>query len=220
MAGSRARLSAARVGGGVVSVKFRVVVASRLVLASPARWPSVARHGNGAVCRAAAVNFLGRLVARFSPAWAIVVAPVVSTLGGARAASRAPAAVSVSACLRGSQAVSRACRQCHAAARLMWRLPLVPTVTAAHGPLVAPKVSTRHGQWPGTCSWCILHGGIRVGPGQVVVSPSRSLRNVRLTILLPRGRDRACLARRHGVLHQPSINAHSSDRGVCGAGTT
>ena len=79
----------------------------------------LARHGNGAVCRAAAVNFLGRLVARFSPAWAIVVAPVVSTLGGARAASRAPAAVSVSACLRGSQAVSRACRQCHAAARRM-----------------------------------------------------------------------------------------------------
>ena len=50
------------------------------------------RARDGAVCRAAAVTaMLGRLAecARLSPAWAMLVAPVVSTLGGSLAASRA-----------------------------------------------------------------------------------------------------------------------------------
>ena len=75
---------------------------------------------------------------------------------------------------------------------------------------------------PVTCPRCILHGSIRVGPGgpgRIVVSPSRSLRSVRLPFLVSRGRDRAS-PRPHGVLRPHSIHAHSSDRGVCGAGTT
>ena len=74
------------------------------------------------------------------------------------------------------------------------------------------KVSGRLWQWPGTCPLCILHGSIRVGPGQIAFSPSRSLRSVRLPFLVPRGRDRAS-QRRHGKLHPRSIHAHSSNRG-------
>ena len=68
-------------------------------------------------------------------------------------------------------------------------------------------------EWPGSCSWCILHGGIRVGLGRVVVSPSRSLLNVRLPILVPRCRDKASPARRHGVLHPPSIKPNPATGG-------
>ena len=63
------------------------------------------RARDGAVCRAAAVTaMLGRLAecARLSPAWAMLVAPVVSTLGGSLAASRASRnCVGVSAWLTG-----------------------------------------------------------------------------------------------------------------------
>ena len=63
------------------------------------------------------------------------------------------------------------------------RRPSVLVPTVAHRPLVAPKVSTCLRQWPRTCPWCILHGCLRVGPGRVVVSPSRQLRNVRLPFI-------------------------------------
>ena len=78
---------------------------------------------------AAVTALLGRLAecARFSPAWAMLVAPVVSTLG-AHWPLVAPA-VSVSACRRGSPAVSHGAGRQYHAARRMW-------------------------QWPGTCSWC------------------------------------------------------------------
>ena len=89
---------------------------------------------------------------------------------------------------------------------------------AARRKSASPAVSTRSGsqasnrakgqihlqQWPGTCPRCVLHGNIRVGPSRTAV---------------PRSRDRAS-PRRHGVLRPHSIHAHSSDRGVCGAGTT
>ena len=156
-------LSAARVGVGdsesSVSSSWSPLVPSRLVLESPARWPSVGSARDGAVCRAAAVTVLLGLLAecpcvmdvlpccpsryelarsrglpiptdnfpnelarvcdsvgmlsfgisnpcdragscrlgqpgrttitpRLSPASALLVAPVVSTLGGSRAASR------------------------------------------------------------------------------------------------------------------------------------
>ena len=76
-----------------------------------------------------------------------------------------------------------------------------------------------HPQWPGTCFLCILHGGIRVGPGRDVVASSRPLGNERLPFIVPRGQrsgGTACFVR-------GKIYAHSSDGGdgkVCGAGTT
>ena len=65
-----------------------------------------------------------------------------------------------------------------------------------------------------------MHGVNRVGPGRVVVSPSRPLRNERLPFVASRGRDGPS-PRRHGALRPLPIRvpAHSSDRGVCIAGT-
>ena len=92
-AGLRARLSATRVGGGVAIFKFVVaLVPSRFVLASSACWPSVGSARDGAVCRAAPLPALpgplagcpGRVAA-----WTMLAEPVVGTLGGSRAASRA-----------------------------------------------------------------------------------------------------------------------------------
>ena len=72
-------------------------------------------------------------------------------------------------------------------ARSEQRRPSVPS--AAHRPWVAPKVRARLRQLPGTCLRCILHGGIRVEPGRVVVSPDRPLRNEWLPFIVSRGTD-------------------------------
>ena len=150
---------------------------SRLRTVGP---PSGRRARDGAVCWAAAVILLGRLAecARFSPAWAMLVAPVVSArpwrrkgsqscqplvcrrVGVAHRPSVAPA---VSVTLRAG------CQR---------RRPSVPPAAYRPFKLVAPKVSTRLGQWPqaGNCSSCRWYPS-RAGP-----SPhfSGSLRNVRL----------------------------------------
>ena len=99
------------------------------------------------------------------------------------------------------------------------RRPSVPA--AAHRPLVAPKVSSASSSSlvPQAAPRCVLHGSIRVGPGRTAVPQSRRPRSVRLPSLVPRSRDRAS-PRRHSVLSPHSIDAHSSDLGVCDAGTT
>ena len=86
------RLSSA--ADSLVSSSCSLLVPSRFILESSARssWPSVGSVRVGAVCLAAPVTTLLCLLAwcpLLSPTWAMLVDPVVSTLGCSRAASRA-----------------------------------------------------------------------------------------------------------------------------------
>ena len=139
----------------------------------------------------------------------MLVAPVVSTLGG----SWPPVAPAVSVL---------------AAAHRSSVIPAVSTPDcAARRKSALPAVSTRSdsqafgrakGQYPPPAvAWCLsrcaLQGSIRVGPDRTAVPPSPRLRSVRLSSLVPRSRDRAS-PRQHGVLLLHSIHAHSYDAGT------
>ena len=130
-----------------------------------------------------------------------------------------PVAAAVSVLVRPSQSRQPSVPRLRGAPEVSVAGRQYPQATAAHRPLVAPKGKFLLQQRPGTCPRCVLNGSIRVGPSRTAISPSRRPRSVRLPCLVQRSRDRTS-QQRHGVLRPHSIRARSSDRGVCGAGST
>ena len=138
--------SGTRIGGGVIALEFvspLIPIRLRVVLALPARRPGLPRtvRGGAARCAAPVTALLGPLAGcpRLCPAWAVLVAPVVSTLGG----SWPPVAPAVSVLLAAHRpSVAPAVSTPDYAARRKSVSPAVSTSRSAHMPLVAPKVSS------------------------------------------------------------------------------
>ena len=163
----------------------------------------------------------------------MLVAPVVSTLGGSWPPV-APAVSVLAAAHRSSVIPAVSTPDC--AARRKSALPAVSTRSdsqafgRAKGQYPPPAVAwclsrcALHGsirvrteplflRVHGFVAYVALHGSIRVGPDRTAVPPSPRLRSVRLSSLVPRSRDRAS-PRQHGVLLLHSIHAHSYDAGT------
>ena len=210
--------SGTRIGGGVIALEFvspLIPIRLLVVFALPARrppsdrsWrrcpPGRARDGPLAGCPRLSPACCVSRASRQCP-WLLLAASLASRKcagGGSQAVSRASRQYPG---LRGAQEVSVAGRQyqplgSHAFSRAKGQFSL----QQYYGSLVPAP-------------WCVLHSNIQVGPGRTAVPQSRRPRSVRLPSLVPRRHDWAS-QRRHGVLRQHSINAHSSDRGACCAG--